>query len=89
VRIALDDFGVGQSLLACRRDLPLDALKLDRGFITSLASSRQAAAIVYATRGGRSMDAALLGQRYGAVGVRSRRARRRPSRLDQDANSVQ
>jgi len=48
VRIALDDFGVGQSSLACLRDLPLDALKLDRGFITSLTSSRQAAAIVRA-----------------------------------------
>ncbi|HEV7495309.1 bifunctional diguanylate cyclase/phosphodiesterase [Baekduia sp.] len=48
VRIALDDFGVGQSSLACLRDLPLDALKLDRGFITSLASSRQSAAIVRA-----------------------------------------
>jgi diguanylate cyclase (GGDEF)-like protein/PAS domain S-box-containing protein len=48
VRIALDDFGVGQSSLACLRDLPLDVLKLDRGFITSLANSRQAAAIVRA-----------------------------------------
>lgn len=48
VRIALDDFGVGQSSLACLRDLPLDVLKLDRGFITSLASSRQAAAIIRA-----------------------------------------
>ena len=48
VRVALDDFGVGQSSLACLCDLPLDALKLDRGFITSLASSRQAAAIVRA-----------------------------------------
>ncbi|HEY6758333.1 MAG TPA: EAL domain-containing protein [Baekduia sp.] len=48
VRIALDDFGVGQSSLACLRDLPLNALKLDRQFITSLASSREAAAIVRA-----------------------------------------
>jgi diguanylate cyclase (GGDEF)-like protein len=48
VRIALDDFGVGQSSLACLRDLPLDALKLDRGFITGLASSRESAAIVRA-----------------------------------------
>jgi diguanylate cyclase (GGDEF)-like protein/PAS domain S-box-containing protein len=48
VRIALDDFGVGQSSLACLRDLPLDALKLDRAFITSLATSRQAIAIVRA-----------------------------------------
>jgi diguanylate cyclase (GGDEF)-like protein/PAS domain S-box-containing protein len=48
VRIALDDFGVGQSSLACLRDLPLTMLKLDRAFITSLASSRQAVAIVRA-----------------------------------------
>jgi diguanylate cyclase (GGDEF)-like protein/PAS domain S-box-containing protein len=48
VGIALDDFGVGQSSLACLRDLPLNALKLDRQFITSLASSREAAAIVRA-----------------------------------------
>jgi EAL domain-containing protein (putative c-di-GMP-specific phosphodiesterase class I) len=48
VRIALDDFGVGQSSLACLRDLPLTALKLDRQFITSLASSREAGAIVRA-----------------------------------------
>jgi diguanylate cyclase (GGDEF)-like protein/PAS domain S-box-containing protein len=48
VRIALDDFGVGQSSLACLRDLPLDVLKLDRLFITSLATSRQAVAIVRA-----------------------------------------
>jgi diguanylate cyclase (GGDEF)-like protein/PAS domain S-box-containing protein len=48
VRIALDDFGVGQSSLTSLRDLPLDVLKLDRGFITSLASSRQAASIVRA-----------------------------------------
>jgi EAL domain-containing protein (putative c-di-GMP-specific phosphodiesterase class I) len=51
VGIALDDFGVGQSSLACLCDLPLDALKLDRGFITSLASSRQAAAIVRVAEG--------------------------------------
>ena len=48
VRIALDDFGVGQSSLACLRDLPLDVLKLDRGFIISLATSREAVAIVRA-----------------------------------------
>jgi EAL domain-containing protein (putative c-di-GMP-specific phosphodiesterase class I) len=48
VRLALDDFGVGQSSLACLRDLPLDVLKLDRGFITSLATSPASAAIVRA-----------------------------------------
>ncbi|HEU4977230.1 MAG TPA: EAL domain-containing protein [Baekduia sp.] len=48
VRLALDDFGVGQSSLACLLELPLDVLKLDRGFITSLATSRESAAIVRA-----------------------------------------
>jgi diguanylate cyclase (GGDEF)-like protein/PAS domain S-box-containing protein len=48
VRLALDDFGVGQSSLACLLDLPLDVLKLDRGFITSLVTSRESAAIVRA-----------------------------------------
>jgi EAL domain-containing protein (putative c-di-GMP-specific phosphodiesterase class I) len=48
VRLALDDFGVGQSSLACLRDLPLDVLKLDRGFVTSIATSRESGAIVRA-----------------------------------------
>jgi diguanylate cyclase (GGDEF)-like protein/PAS domain S-box-containing protein len=48
IHLALDDFGVGQSSLACLLDLPLDAVKLDRGFLTSLATSPKAAAIVRA-----------------------------------------
>lgn len=38
VRIALDDFGVGSSSLACIKQFPVDLLKLDRGFIHGIGS---------------------------------------------------
>jgi sensor c-di-GMP phosphodiesterase-like protein len=36
VRIAIDDFGIGYSSLACLQVLPLDLLKIDRLFIANL-----------------------------------------------------
>jgi EAL domain-containing protein (putative c-di-GMP-specific phosphodiesterase class I) len=44
--IALDDFGTGFSALASLRDLPIDIVKLDRGFLAGLTEDRQTRAIL-------------------------------------------
>jgi diguanylate cyclase (GGDEF)-like protein len=55
IKISLDDFGTGYSSLAQLRALPFDRLKIDRSFITELASaganSELVAAIVALGRG--------------------------------------
>ena len=46
VRLALDDFGTGYSSLACVHQFPLDALKIDRSFVSSMGSDSDVAEIV-------------------------------------------
>ena len=48
ISIAVDDFGVGYSSLGQLRRLPIDALKIDRSFVSEIHLSRQNAAIVEA-----------------------------------------
>ncbi len=49
VRILIDDFGTGYSSLGALQRLPIDALKVDRGFLENIEHSRSQQAIVSAT----------------------------------------
>ena len=49
VRLSVDDYGTGYSSLAYLQALPVDELKLDRGFVTHMSSDPRAAAIVRST----------------------------------------
>jgi diguanylate cyclase (GGDEF)-like protein len=46
VRIAIDDFGTGYSSLAYLRQFPVDTLKIDRSFISGIASSKESTALI-------------------------------------------
>jgi EAL domain-containing protein (putative c-di-GMP-specific phosphodiesterase class I) len=65
VNVALDDFGTGYSSLARLRDLPIDEVKVDRSFISTMTEDHSSRSIVKAT-----VDLAHdLGARVVAEGV--------------------
>lgn len=48
VAVHIDDFGTGHSALSYVRELPMDALKIDRSFVQVAAGDRRAAAVIAA-----------------------------------------
>ena len=65
VRVALDDFGTGYSSLSYLRQLPVDIVKIDRGFVAEMTRSGPSSAIVSAVTG----LAHALGMQVAAEGV--------------------
>jgi diguanylate cyclase (GGDEF)-like protein len=51
LKISLDDFGTGYSSLSYLRSFPFDKIKIDRSFVSELASSNDSLAIVRAVTG--------------------------------------
>jgi EAL domain-containing protein (putative c-di-GMP-specific phosphodiesterase class I) len=68
LHLALDDFGTGYSSLSFLRDLPIDAIKIDRAFIGGIGISERDTSIVQ----GVLAIAAALGHAVVAEGVETR-----------------
>jgi EAL domain-containing protein (putative c-di-GMP-specific phosphodiesterase class I) len=63
LRIAIDDFGTGYSSMAYLRQFPVDALKIDRSFISGIADTSASAAILHSlVQLGKTLDLETLGE---------------------------
>ena len=70
--LSIDDFGTGHSALSYLPDLPFDSLKIDRSFITAIATSAPRAELVH----GIIHIAGAVGMRVVAEGIETDRQHR-------------
>jgi diguanylate cyclase (GGDEF)-like protein len=72
VSISLDDFGTGYASLAQVNRLPLDRIKIDKSFITTIVKSDQTAAIVSTIAGlGHNLDVPITAEGVESEQIRS------------------
>jgi diguanylate cyclase (GGDEF)-like protein len=72
VSISLDDFGTGYASLAQVNRLPLDRIKIDKSFITTIVKSEQTAAIVNTIAGlGHNLDVPITAEGVESEQIRS------------------
>ena len=63
VRLAIDDFGAGYSSLAYLRQFPVDAIKIDRSFVSGLTGAAGSAALIHTlVQLGRTLGLQTLGE---------------------------
>jgi len=72
ISISLDDFGTGYASLAQVNRLPLDRIKIDKSFITTIVKSDQTAAIVNTIAGlGHNLDVPITAEGVESEQIRS------------------
>ena len=63
IRLAIDDFGTGYSSMAYLRQFPVDALKIDRSFISGIAASKESTALIHTLiQLGKTLNLETLGE---------------------------
>jgi diguanylate cyclase (GGDEF)-like protein len=76
VRVAIDDFGTGYSSLAYLQEFPVDTIKIDRSFISSMSDSPEAGVLIHSlVQLGKTLGLETLAEGIEATGQYAQLAR--------------